>query len=218
MSKPVRILLVDDHSLVRAGIRALLDNFNGVEVVGEASGGQEAMSLIASIVPNIVLMDISMPELNGVEATKRITQLYPKMRVIILSMHAGEEFVMRALRAGASGYIIKDAATDELQMAIHAAARGDIYLSPSISKKVVDEYLRHTEDRESPLERLTSRQREVLQLIAEGNTTKQIASILNVKVKTIESHRGQIMNRLEIHNLPGLILFAARSGLISLED
>ena len=218
MSKPVRILLVDDHSLVRAGLRALLEKLSGIEVVGEASGGQEAMSLIASIVPNIVLMDISMPELNGVEATKRITQLYPKMRVIILSMHTGEEFVMQALRAGASGYMIKDAATDELQMAIHAAARGDKYLSPSISKKVVDEYLRQSKDLESPLEQLTSRQREVLQLIAEGNTTKKIASILNVKVKTIESHRGQIMNRLEIHNLTGLILFAARSGLISLED
>ena len=212
-----RVLLADDHVLVRAGIRALLEKIANVEVVGEASTGREALELVRSNLPSIVLMDIAMTELGGLEALPRITKDFPSVKVIILSAHANEEYVIRALREGASGYMLKDSATTELELAINSVIQGKVYLSPSISRTVIDDYLQRVGGPVSPLEQLTARQREILQLLAEGKNTKEIASDLEVSVKTVESHRLQLMERLNIHNVPGLVRYAIRSGLVSAE-
>ncbi len=210
----VRILLADDHTLLRAGIRSLLEKMPGVEVVGEAADGREALGLVKSHLPNLVLMDIAMAGLNGLEATARMAREFPTVRVIILSMHANEEYVLQTLRAGASGYLLKDAATAELELAIQAVARGDTYLSPAISKRVIEDYLGRTSGEKGPMEQLTPRQREILQLVAEGRSTKEIAFVLNVSVKTVETHRTQLMDRLDIHDVPGLVRYAMRVGLV----
>jgi DNA-binding NarL/FixJ family response regulator len=212
-----RVLLADDHALVRAGIRALMEKIPDVEVVGEAGTGREALELVRSTLPNIVLMDIAMTELGGLEALPRITKDFPSVKVIILSAHANEEYVIRALREGASGYMLKDSATTELELAISSVIQGKIYLSPSISRTVIDDYLQRVSGAFSPLEQLTSRQREILQLIAEGKNTKEIAAELNISIKTVESHRLQLMDRLNIHDIPGLVRYAIRSGLVSAE-
>jgi DNA-binding NarL/FixJ family response regulator len=212
-----RVLLADDHALVRAGIRALMEKIPDVEVVGEAGTGREALELVRSTLPNIVLMDIAMTELGGLEALPRITKDFPSVKVIILSAHANEEYVIRALREGASGYMLKDSATTELELAINSVIQGKIYLSPSISRTVIDDYLQRVSGAFSPLEQLTSRQREILQLIAEGKNTKEIAAELNISIKTVESHRLQLMDRLNIHDIPGLVRYAIRSGLVSAE-
>jgi DNA-binding NarL/FixJ family response regulator len=220
----IRVLLADDHSLVRAGIRALLEDLPGIKVVGEASNGREAVSLVEAHRPDIALMDIAMSELNGLEATSRIVREYPHTRVIILSMHANEEYVLQALKAGAAGYLLKDAFTTELEMALKAVARGETYLSPPVSKHVVADYMRRVsgqaspDDGKSPQERLTPRQREILQLIAEGHTTQEIANKLNISVKTAETHRMQLMERLDIHDIAGLVRYAIRVGLVSLDE
>ena len=213
----IRVLLVDDHSLVRAGIRALIEKIPNVEVVGEASTGREALELVRSKLPNLVLMDIAMAELGGLEALPRITKDFPGVKVIILSAHANEEYVIRALRGGAAGYMLKDAATAELELAIKSVTEDKTYLSPSISRPVINDYLQRVGGPISSLEQLTSRQREILQLIAEGKTTKEIASDLDISVKTVESHRLQLMERLNIHDVPGLVRYAVRSGLVSAE-
>jgi len=213
----VRLLLVDDHWLVRASLKSLLDDFSGVEVVGEASNGREALERIAQLRPDLILMDISMPQLNGVEATQRITDQHPDVRVIVLSMHAGEEHVLRALRAGASGYVLKGSAPRELELAIDAVSRGQIFLSPAISKQILETYLNRSEDKGTGLNQLTPRQREILQLIAEGHSSKQIAQMLDTSVKTIESHRASLMDRLDIHDIAGLVRYAVRNGLVSPE-
>jgi DNA-binding NarL/FixJ family response regulator len=210
-----RVLLADDHALVRAGIRALIEKIPNVEVVGEASTGRAALELVKSKLPNLVLMDIGMAELGGLEALPRIVKDFPGVKVIILSAHANEEYVIRALRSGAAGYMLKDAATAELELAIRSVTEQKTYLSPSISRTVIDSYLERIGEQLSPLEQLTARQREILQLIAEGENTKAIASKLDVSVKTIESHRLQLMERLNIHDVPGLVRYAIRSGLIS---
>jgi DNA-binding NarL/FixJ family response regulator len=212
-----RILLADDHALVRAGIRSLLEKLPGVKVVGEAGDGREALSMVKELAPNIVLMDIAMAGLNGLEAAARLTKEVPGVKVIILSMHANEEYVLQALRAGASGYLLKDAAIAELKLALSAVSRGETYLSPAISKHVIDNYLDRVGDKQSPLEGLTPRQREILQMIAEGKTTKEIAFLLNLSVKTVETHRSQLMDRLGIHDVPGLVRYAMRVGLITPE-
>jgi DNA-binding NarL/FixJ family response regulator len=212
-----RVLLADDHALVRAGIRALMEKIPDVEVVGEAGTGREALELVRSTLPNIVLMDIAMTELGGLEALPRITKDFPSVKVIILSAHANEEYVIRALREGASGYMLKDSATTELELAINSVIQGKIYLSPSISRTVIDDYLQRVSGAFSPLEQLTSRQREILQLIAEGKNTKEIAAALDISIKTVESHRLQLMDRLNIHDIPGLVRYAIRSGLVSAE-
>jgi len=212
-----RVLLADDHALVRAGIRALIEKIPGVEVVGEAGTGREALDLVRSKLPNIALMDIAMTELGGLEALPRITKDFPSVKVIILSAHASEEYVIRALREGASGYMLKDSATTELELAINSVIQGKIYLSPSISRTVIDDYLQRVSGAVSPLEQLTSRQREILQLIAEGKNTKEIAAELDISIKTVESHRLQLMDRLDIHDIPGLVRYAIRSGLVSAE-
>ena len=212
---PVRVILADDHILVRAGIRALLEKLPGVEVVGEAGDGREALNLIKAQQPNVVLMDIAMPLLNGLEATARIVKEFPRVRVVILSMHQNEEYFWKALKAGASGYLLKKAATVELQTAIERVVGGEIYLSREISTRLVKKYpLQGIADRKTPLEELTGRQREILQLIAEGQTTKAIALILNVSPKTVEYHRAKLMQSLNIYDIPGLVRFALQVGLI----
>ena len=212
-----RVLLADDHALVRAGIRALIEKIPNVEVVGEASTGREALELVKSKLPNLVLMDIGMTELGGLEALPRITKDFPSVKVIILSAHANEEYVIRALRSGAAGYMLKDAATAELELAIRSVTEDKTYLSPSISRTVINSYLERVGGQLSPLEQLTPRQREILQLLAEGSNTKEIASDLDISVKTVESHRLQLMDRLDIHDVPGLVRYAVRSGLVSAE-
>ena len=211
----VRVLLADDHALMRAGIRSLLGTLRGVEVVGEARDGQEALRLVETLRPHVVLMDIAMPGLNGLEATARIVRDHPETRVIILSMHVSEEYAARALRAGGAGYLPKDADLRELELAIQAVARGETYLSPAVSTHVVADYRRRLAEAPDVLARLTLRQREVLQLLAEGHSTKDVAFRLGVSIKTVETHRAQIMDRLDIHDLAGLVRFAVRMGLVS---
>lgn len=212
--KAIRVLLADDHRLFRAGLRKLLQGFEGVEVVAEATDGHEAFRLAAEHRPHVLLMDIAMPGLNGVDATARIAKELPQTRVIMLSMHASEEYVLRALRAGASGYLLKDAGPAELESAVRTVARGDAYLSPTVSRHVVDDYARRVSSEAGPLERLTPRQREILQLLAEGHPTKAIAGKLNLSVKTVETHRAQLMDRLDVHDVAGLVRFAIRTGLV----
>jgi DNA-binding NarL/FixJ family response regulator len=221
----IRVLLADDHTLVRAGIRALLQNLGGIQVVAEADDGREALRLIERLRPDVVLMDIAMPGLNGLEAAARATKEFPQVRVIILSMHANEEYVLQALRAGAAGYLLKGARTLELELAVTSVARGEIYLSPAASKHVVLDYVQRSGgetsgggwEARSP-ERLTPRQREILQLIAEGHTTKEIAGQLSISVKTVEMHRAQLMDRLGIHDVAGLVRYAIRMGLIAPDE
>lgn len=213
----MRVLLADDHTLVRAGFRTLLESLEGVEVVAEADDGREALRLIEIHQPDLVLMDIAMPGLNGLEATARVVDRFPFVRVVILSMHLNEEYVVRALQAGAVGYLLKDADAAELELAIRSVARGETYLSPPVSKQVIADYLRRVGDEQGPLEHLTPRQREVLQLIAEGHTSREIAHVLGVSVKTVDSHRAQLMERLGIHDIAGLVRYAIRTGLVSPE-
>jgi DNA-binding NarL/FixJ family response regulator len=211
---PIRVLLADDHALVRAGIRSLLEKMPGVEVVGEASNGREALEMVKAKLPNLVLMDIAMAELGGLEALPRITKDFTSVKVVILSGYAKEEYVSRALRSGASGYMLKDAATVELELVIKSVAQGKTYLSPLISRIVIDRYLERGGGELSPLEQLTSRQREILQMIAEGKSTKAIASTLEIGIKTVEAHRLQLMGRLDIHDVPGLVRYAIRNGIV----
>ena len=216
---PIRILLADDHHLVRAGIRALLNGLPGIEVVAETGDGREAIELVRTHRPNLVLMDITMDGMNGLDATALLLKEFPQLRVIILSMHANEEYVRQALQAGAAAYLLKDAATAELELAVRAVAQGQTYLSPVISRLVVDEYLSgQNEAASGPLRQLTPRQREVLQLIAEGKTTKQTAALLKVSVKTVETHRAQLMERLDIHDVPGLVRYAVRHGMVHIDS
>jgi len=214
---PTHVLLADDHVLVRAGIRTLLEKIPNVKVIGEAASGREALEMVKTKLPNLVLMDIAMADLNGLDALSRISKDFPEVKVMILSAHANEEYVIRALRSGAAGYIVKDAATAELELAVSSVGDGKTYLSPSISRTAIDSYLERIGDVVSPLEQLTSRQREILQLIGEGKNTKEIASNLEISVKTVEAHRLQLMERLRIHDVPGLVRFAIRTGLVSAE-
>lgn len=210
--------MADDHALVRAGLRELLQKIPGLEVVGEANNGREALELIQNQSPDLILLDIAMKELNGIEVAERIARDHRQIRVLILSMHANEEYVLRALRAGACGYMLKDSAAAELKLAIESVLAGKTYLSPKISRNVIDSYLNRTAAGKSAgLDQLTSRQREVLQLIAEGNSTKEIASLLNLSAKTVETHRAQLMERLGIYDVASLVRFAIREGLIQPE-
>jgi len=215
--KSIRILLADDHTLVRAGIRSLVQAIPGIQVVAEAGDGREALSLIETHQPDVALLDIAMPGLNGLEVAAQVADNFPFVRVMILSMHATEEYVLRALRAGAAGYLLKDADTAELELAIKAVTRGETYLSPAVSKHVTEYVRRVGEETHSTLERLTPRQREVLQLVAEGHTTQEIARMMNLSVKTVETHRTQLMERLDIHDIAGLVRYAVREGLVILE-
>jgi DNA-binding NarL/FixJ family response regulator len=216
--RPIRILLADDHALVRAGFSALLKQLPGIEVIAEAADGREALALTKAHQPDLVLMDVSMERLNGLEATARIVKEYPNVRVLMLSAHSNEEYVKQALLAGAAGYLLKGASIAELELAIQAVVRGETYLSPAISKQVVADYIRRVESEASPLELLTPRQREILQLIAEGHSNKEIARMLHVSAKTIETHRTQLMERLDIHDVAGLVRYAIRAGVLSPDE
>jgi len=218
LKNPIRVILADDHVLVRAGIRALLEKLPGVAVVGEASDGREVLELVKLHQPDVVLMDISMPGLNGLEAAARMAKEFTKVRIIILSMHDNEEYYWRALKAGASGYLLKKAASAELATALQRVVHGDIYLSHEISTRLLKKFpVDGIADRKSPLEQLTGRQREILQLIAEGQNTKQIGELLKVSPKTIEYHRMKLMDSLNVHDIPGLVRFALRVGLLPQE-
>lgn len=215
---PIRVLLVDDHDLVRAGIRSLLAEMPGVEVVAEAADGRLALDLVENLAPTIVLMDVMMPGMNGLDATARVTARHPGSRVIILSMNESEEYVLQALRAGAAGYVLKNVKPAELEQAIRAVAAGQSFLTSAVSQHVIAGYLQQSNPGANPLDRLTPRQREVLQLVAEGKSTKQIARLLGISVKTADGHRTQLMQALDIHDVAGLVRFAIRTGVITVKE
>ncbi len=212
---PVRVLLADDHTLVRAGLKKLLESMPNIQVVGEAGDGLALLALAEQLQPHLVLMDIAMPGLNGLEATARLTRAWPNIRVLILSMHQNEAYVRQALRHGAAAYLLKDAAPLELELAIAAVLRGETFLSPAVSRGVVSDYVQRLRSEEQPSQLLTPRQREVLQLVAEGLSTKEIARHLDLSVKTVDTHRSQLMKQLDIHDVAGLVRYAMRSGLVS---
>lgn len=216
--KKIRVLLAEDHTIVRQGISALLRSEPDIEVAGEAADGLEALELAKKLIPDVVLMDIAMRNLNGLEATRKIKKLFPHTKVLVLTMYDNEEWIFQILKVGASGYLIKDSAMTELTSAIRAVHQGDSYLSPSISKKVIDEYIRKAEMGEKGgLEDLLSgREREILQLIAEGHSVPQIASLLCISKKTVEAHKNHIMEKLNIRDKVGLIKYAIRTGLTKL--
>ena len=210
MSK-IRIVLADDHGVVRQGFRRILDAQPDMEIVGEASNGKEALELAAQFSPDVVVMDVAMPELNGIEATRRMGEAAPRTRVLALSMHKDSVYVREILRAGARGYLLKDAVDEDLIAAVRAVSRGEGYLSPGVADAVLTDYRQHVTD---PIDLLTSREREVLQLIAEGKTNKEIATTLNLSVYTVDAHRGRIMEKLNLHSTGELVRFAIRKGLV----
>jgi DNA-binding NarL/FixJ family response regulator len=212
---PLRIVLADDHTLVRAGIRSLVESLDDVEVVAECGDGREALERITRQLPDVALIDIGMPGLSGLEVARRAAQEAPKTKIVILSMHADPTYVTQALRAGVAGYLLKGAAVSELPLALRSVMRGETYLTPKVSKSVVEGFLRDGGEEPDLLEGLTRRQREILQLIAEGHSTKEIAGILEVSAKTVETHRARLMERLDIHDVPGLVRLAIRAGLVS---
>lgn len=210
----IRVVLADDHSVVRAGIRAMLERIPEIEILGEAGNGRDALALVEQHRPHLLLTDIGMPEMNGLELTARVTKDWPAVRVIILSMHATEEYVWQALRAGAAGYLLKDTTSAELELAVTSVAEGKSYLTSSVSQQAVENYMQRLGNGTSALDMLTPRQREILQLIAEGKTTKEVARDLRISVKTVETHRTQLMDRLQIYDIPSLVRFAMRMGIV----
>lgn len=215
----VRIIIADDHKIVRDGLRALLQKQPGMEVVAEAENGRMTVRLARELTPDIAIMDIGMPDLNGIDATRQIVAEVPGIRVIALSMHSDKRFVAEMFKAGASAYLLKDCAFEELAHAVQVVLSGQVYLSPEIAGPVMEDYVRHLgSSTPSGFTTLTAREREVLQLLAEGNSTKQIAAQLHVSVKTIETHRQQIMNKLNVNNVADLIKYAIREGITSLES
>lgn len=214
----IRVLVADDHALVRAGICALVERIDGVEVIAEAGDGREALRLIREQRPQIVLLDITLPELNGFEVLDITVKEFPEISLIVLSVHEAEEYAIRALRLGAMGYLPKSAASTELELAIRAVARKEKYVSPELSKKTFLEHVKYAAEGRSPVAELTPRQLEVLRMIAERHTTKDIAHHLKISVKTVESHRAQLMERLNIHDVAGLVHYAIRMGLVTIED
>jgi len=216
--KPIRLVLADDHSLVRAGIRALLEKIDRVEVVGEAGDGQKTLDLMETLRPDVVLLDIAMPGLSGFDVLKQRNQKFAEVKVIILTVHDAEDYAIHALRSGAAGYLPKSAASAELELAIEQVMLGKKYVSPNIAQKVVLGYLKDTRSGRATLAELTPRQQEVLTLISKGHSTKDIGRILNISVKTVETHRAQLMERLDIHDVAGLVRYAIRTGMVRLDD
>ncbi len=211
-NKKIRVLLADDHAILRKGVRMMIDSQEDMEVVGEAKTGREAIAEARKLKPDVVVMDVSMPELNGIEGTRQICDELPQTKVIGLSMHKDSVYVREILRAGARGYLLKDSEDDDLVRAVRAVARGEAFLSPAISDAVLSDYRKHVSN---PVDLLTSREREVLTLIAEGKTNKEIANSLNLSVYTVESHRGSVMEKLNLHNTGDIVRFALRNGLMS---
>lgn len=212
----IRVIIADDHHLVRQGIRALLERVGDIEIIGEADNGQEALELVGQLAPDILIVDISMPRMNGIQTADRVGALRSLTQVIILSMHSDKILVRQAIKAGVKGYLLKNALAEELILAVRAAARGETYLSPAISEIVVRDAVRSTED--TAIDRLSPREREVLQLIAEGLANADIARALTVSLKTVEKHRANLMDKLDIHDVAGLTRIAIKYGLISLDD
>ena len=215
--RKIRIVLADDHKLMRSGLRVLLEQQQDFAVVGEASDGREAVSLVSSQKPDVLVMDIGMPNLNGIEAAAQIAQNHPEISIVMLSMHSDESYVLRALKAGAKGYLLKDSAETDLIRAVHSVAEGKSFFSPAVSKVLLDDYVRKLKrsGTEDPYDLLTPREREVLQLVAEGKSNKDVAQLLNLSVYTVETHRSNIMEKLNLHGVPELILYAVRKGIIS---
>jgi DNA-binding NarL/FixJ family response regulator len=214
---PIRILLADDHTVMRNGLRLLLERQPNLTVVGEASDGREAVRAAEAVSPDVVVMDIAMPNLNGIEAARQITSARPETAIVILSMHSDESYVIRALKAGARAYLLKDSAEGDLIAAIHAITEGKSFFSPAISRILVEDYMRQLEQRhvEDTYELLTAREREILQLLAEGKSNKEAAAMLNLSTYTVETHRTHILQKLNLHNVPELILYAVRKGIIA---
>ena len=215
--KPIRILLADDHAVMRTGLRLVLERQSDFEVVGEASDGREALAMAQKLSPDVVVTDIGMPNLNGIEATRQLAASSPQIAVVILSMHSDESYVLRALKAGAKAYLLKESAESDLITAIRAVSTGKAFFSPAVSRMLVEDYVRQLQDREieDSYELLTTREREILQLIAEGKSNKDIAAALNLSLYTVETHRGNLMEKLGLHTVPELILYAVRKGVIS---
>jgi DNA-binding NarL/FixJ family response regulator len=214
MMPTIRVALAEDHDLVRAGIARLIEDLPGVELVGVAEDGHEAIELVRTAMPDLLLLDITMPRLGGLGVLTRLTSEYPGTRVVMLSMHDNEEYVSRALQAGAWGYLLKGSDLAELGLAIRSVMRGGSYLTPAVSRHVIRDYALGQSARESPFERLTPRQTEIVQLVAEGHRNAEIASILGMSIKTVETHRTQLMARLGVHDVTGLVRYAIRVGLV----
>jgi two-component system response regulator NreC len=214
---PIRILLADDHTVMRRGLRALLERQNGFVVVAEAADGREAVDTAAAICPDVAVIDIGMPNLNGIEAALRITEKRPETAVVILSMHADESYVLRALKSGARGYLLKDSPEEDLINAIRAVHQGKAFFSPEISKMLAEDYMRQMQQRgvEDSYELLTPREREVLQMLGEGNSNKEVATKLNLSLHTVETHRGNLLEKLNLHSTAELILYAVRKGIVA---
>jgi two-component system response regulator NreC len=215
--KKLRILLADDHTVMRTGLRVLLERQANLEVVGEAENGRDTIQLVASLRPDVVVMDVGMPVLNGIEATKTIVTDHPNIAVVILSMHADESYVMRALKAGARGYLLKDSAPADLLGAIQAVTQNKSFFSPKVSRILAEDYVRVLKQKGAvdSYDLLTSREREILQLLAEGKANKEVAAALNISPYTVETHRSHILEKLNLHNPAELILYAVRKGIIS---
>jgi two-component system response regulator NreC len=215
----IRIVLCDDHQIIREGLRSLLEKQNDMRVVGEGTNGNEAIKLANTLTPDVIVMDVAMPDLNGIAATRRLREEQPQLKILALSMHSDRRFVTGMLEAGASGYLLKDCAFSELANAIRTVAGGGLYISPRITASVLQEFTRHAQPNHKPPKiELTSREEEILQLIAEGRSTKDIAHSLHVSVKTVETHRTHIMQKLGVHNVATLTKYAIREGFTSLEE
>lgn len=212
-----RIILADDHAVMRTGLRLVLERQSDFQVVGEASDGREAVAMVHKLMPDVLVTDIGMPNLNGIEAARQIAAAAPQVAVVVLSMHSDESYVLRALKAGAKAYLLKESAESDLISAIRAVHAGKAYFSPAVSRMLVEDYVRQLQDREieDSYELLTTREREILQLIAEGKSNKEIAGVLNLSLYTVETHRGNLMEKLGLHTVPELILYAVRKGVIS---
>jgi len=212
----IRVLVVDDHTVVRAGIRLLLESETDIEVVGEAEDGQEAMNKAQHLAPDVVLMDLAMAGMSGLEATRRITRQWPDIRVLVLTMHDNDEYFFQALKAGASGYLLKESSPDELVAALRAVHKGGVFIYPSLASRLLDDYLQRVDAGEATkgLSELTTREQEILRLIAEGKTGREIAGALHISPKTVDRHRANMMRKLDLHNRAELIRYAIRKGLI----
>lgn len=216
MTRKIKLMIADDHTIVRQGMKKLLETYPELQIVGESQDGEETVEIAMQLLPDLIIMDISMPGLNGLEATREIKKRLPEMKILILTMHAEKEYIFKILQSGASGYLLKGSPIEELVSAIHAVDRGESYLSPAVSKSIIEDYVgggvrRPVTTRSQPL---TTREREVLQLIAEGYTSKRIAARLSLSAKTIETHRSHIMQKLNIHNAAGLIRYAIQKGWV----